>query len=154
MLAFWEAARDPNRPYQNEVMSAGLRQAEGRSRPKATIVAEINDLASRGLLGVIPDGESVASEDATIAGLEAFGTFGGRVDLTAAGLTNMGRTLCLNSLPWLALARPLSAHERSLMGHPVVAAGAHERDLLRIWRMPGPTPSRMPESRWTFLARV
>lgn len=93
LLAFWEAAQDPKRPYKKEVMSAGLRQAEGHSRPKATILAEINDLASRGLVGVVPEGESVVPEEATIAGLEAFGTFGGRVDLTRVGLTNMGRTL-------------------------------------------------------------
>jgi hypothetical protein len=94
LLAFWRAARDENRPYQREVMSAAVRVAEGRSRPTATILAEINDLAATGLLGLVSaEGEAGVAPGGVIEGLTAFGTFGGGTNLTSVTLTDMGARL-------------------------------------------------------------
>ena len=93
LLAFWAVAQDANRPYKQEVMSAVLRLGEGRSRPTATVLAEMNDLASAGLLGVVStEGEFGVPPGTTVSGLEGFGMFGG-ANLTTVRLTDMGETL-------------------------------------------------------------
>jgi hypothetical protein len=92
LLSFWEAAQDDTRPYQREVMSASIRKDEGRSRPTAMILAEMNDLATAGLLGVTnSDGHQVRIGE-TIGGLGGFQTYGSGVHLTAVQLTDMGQT--------------------------------------------------------------
>jgi hypothetical protein len=93
LLAFWEAAQDPDRPYKQEAMSAGIRVAEGVSRPTGTILSEMNDLGSAGLLGVVASSGQVVPPSATVGGLGGFGTWGGEVDLTTMQLTDMGRAL-------------------------------------------------------------
>lgn len=93
LLAFWEAAQDLRRPYKQEVMSASIRAGERRSHPTATILAEMNDLASVGLLGVAStEGEGGVPPGAVIPGLAAFDTWGG-VNLNSVRLTDMGATL-------------------------------------------------------------
>lgn len=93
LLAFWQAAQDEERPYQQEVMSASIRVGEGRSRPTATILAEMNDLAGAGLLGVINSDGQLVGVGETIGGLGGFQTYGGGVDLTTVQLTEMGKNL-------------------------------------------------------------
>ena len=93
LLAFWEVAQDEGRPYRQEVMSASIRKDEGLSRPTATILAEMNDLATAGLLGVIDSNGELVRVGETIGGLGGFQTFGGGVHLTAVQLTDIGRTL-------------------------------------------------------------
>jgi hypothetical protein len=93
LLAFWKAAQDEERPYNQEVMSASLRIAEGRNRPTPTILAEMNDLATRGLLGVINSDGQLVRVGETIGGLSGFQTYGGGIQLTAVQLTEMGNTL-------------------------------------------------------------
>ena len=93
LVGFWEAAQNEKRPYQQEVMSASVRVGEGRSRPTDTILAEMNDLAAAGLLGVINSDGQLVPVNETVGGLGGFQTYGGGVDLTSVQLTEMGRTL-------------------------------------------------------------
>jgi hypothetical protein len=93
LLAFWEAAQDEKRSYRQEVMSASIRKDEGRSRPTALILAEMNDLAAAGLLGVINSDDQLVRVGETIGGLGGFQTFGGGVRLTIVQLTDMGQSL-------------------------------------------------------------
>jgi hypothetical protein len=93
LLAFWEAAEDEKRPYQHEVQSAYIQTQEGRSRPTETILAEMNDLATAGLLGVVNSEGQPVRVGETIGGLGGFGTYGGGVDLTAVRLFGSGKTL-------------------------------------------------------------
>jgi hypothetical protein len=93
LLAFWEAAQNEERPYRQEVMSASIRKDEGRSRPTATILAEMNDLATAGLLGVTNSDGQLVRVGETIGGLGGFQTYGGGVHLTAVQLTSMGGAL-------------------------------------------------------------
>ncbi len=79
LLAFWEAARDEKSTFRREVVSAGLRAAEGISRPTATILAEMNDLATAGLLGVRNSEGQLVRVNETWGGLAGFGTYGGGV---------------------------------------------------------------------------
>ncbi len=114
LVAFWEAAQDDERPYRQEVMSVSARLSEGRSRPTPTILAEMNDLATTGLLGVVnSEGQLVRVGD-TVGGLGGFQTYGGGVDLATVRLTEMGNTLyrlmSLDQVPdddLLAVARAL-----------------------------------------------
>jgi hypothetical protein len=93
LLAFWEAAQDDERPYRQEVVSASARVGEGRSRPTDTILAEMNDLAGMGLLGVMNSDGRLVRVGETVGGLGGFQTYGGGVNLTAVQLTDMGGTL-------------------------------------------------------------
>jgi hypothetical protein len=94
VLAFWQAVLDADRPYGHELRGMFVvAHAEGWPQPTATILAEINDLASLGLLGVRRKGDGeVVHPGMTIGGLEAFGTFGG-VSITTIQPTDMGNTL-------------------------------------------------------------
>lgn len=93
LLAFWEAAQDSSRPYEQAVIMLGIDQTEGGESPDATLLAEMNDLASSGLLGIARGDGQVVHPGATVGGLESFGTFGGSVDLNTVRLTRLGKTL-------------------------------------------------------------
>jgi hypothetical protein len=93
LLAFWEAAQDEAQPYRQEVMSVSVRGAEGRSRPSAAILAQMNDLATAGLLGAVNSDGQVVRMSETWGGLSGFRTYGGRAEFTTTQLTDMGKTL-------------------------------------------------------------
>ena len=103
MLAFWDAAQDDQRPYKQEVLSASISKDDGRSRPTAMILAEMNDLAAAGLLGVTNSDGQLVRIGETLGGLGGFQTYGGGVHLTTVQLTDMGETLYqlmgLNNVP-------------------------------------------------------
>ena len=73
LLAFWEAAKNADRPYRQEVLSAMARSSEGMSRPTDTLVAEMNDLADAGLLGVINSSGQLVHLGQTLGGVGGVG---------------------------------------------------------------------------------
>ena len=89
LLAFWEAAQDPNRPYKQEVSSVAARLTEGRGGPTEAIVAELQDLASARLLGVINSAGSLVVVGETIGGREGIAHWA----LPSLQLTELGKTL-------------------------------------------------------------
>lgn len=93
LVAFWEAAQDANRPYRQEVMSVTARQAERLGAPRATILAEMNELASAGLLGTINSDGHVVRVGETLGSTAGFQPYGEGLDLATVQLTEMGKTL-------------------------------------------------------------
>lgn len=91
LLAFWEAARVSDRPYEQGVVALAVHRAEAGGSPSPTLLAEMDDLGSAGLLGVATNDE-VVTPAATIGFPGAFGTFG-RADLNTVRLTSMGQRL-------------------------------------------------------------
>lgn len=93
LLAFWEAAQDATRPYEQGVIMLSVDQSQTGARPDATLLAEMNNLASSGLLGIARGDGEIVHPGATVGGLESFGTFGGSVDLNTVRLTQLGKAL-------------------------------------------------------------
>jgi hypothetical protein len=89
LLAFWEAAQDSGKPYEQEVVMLAVRRAEGGARPAPTTIAEMDDLGSAGLLGVATERDGIVRPGAT------FGSSGGftGVDLNTVRATEIGQRL-------------------------------------------------------------
>ena len=83
LLAFWEAAQDSSRPYEQDVIMLAVRRSEGGARPTQAILSEMDDLGTAGLLGVATEREGVVRASAT------WGSSGGftGVDLNTDFLT-------------------------------------------------------------------
>jgi len=91
LLAFWRAAGEGG-PYEEAVIRLGIDQDEQGGHPTAVLIAEMDDLLSAGLLGVIRANGTVGAPDPSIAGIADVGSFRG-ADLTSMRLTAMGETL-------------------------------------------------------------
>jgi hypothetical protein len=93
LLAFWQDAQDPERPFDREVQSALVRVAEGMSRPTEMILAEMNDLDAAGLIGVRNSDGDLTRVTSTAGGLGGFQPSLTGTDLTKLRLTEIGATL-------------------------------------------------------------
>lgn len=88
LLALWAAAEDPAGRYGLEVSAIATTQTEGGGQPAPTLIAEMDDLAQAGLLGIATD-QGVAPPAAIWAGTAGFRG----IDLYRVRLTDLGHRL-------------------------------------------------------------
>jgi hypothetical protein len=89
LLAFWAAAEDPSSDRRQEVSRLAIDRAQSGGRATASVIAEMDDLASMSLIGVATNDEDALPPSAIFASTGGFGT----TDLDTVRLTTIGQTL-------------------------------------------------------------
>lgn len=90
LLSFWAAAQEDR--YQEALAALGIDQDWQGGQPTATLAAEMDELASAGLLGVTRSDGTIGTPEPTFGGIADVGSLKG-TDLTTVRLTPMGTRL-------------------------------------------------------------